>query len=55
MEGLDFRREWSTGRHVGIKAAAQNLADVAAMGATPLALLVSLRPPGTSRSTGRMG
>ena len=45
VEGYDFRREWSTPRHIGIKTAAQNLADIAAMGARPLALMVSLAAP----------
>jgi len=34
VEGHHFRTEWSTGRDVGARAAAQNLADAAAMGAT---------------------
>jgi thiamine-monophosphate kinase len=46
VEGHDFVLEWSGGYDVGVKAAAQNLADVAAMGATPRALLVSLAAPG---------
>ena len=45
VEGHHFRREWSTGRDVGYRAAAQNLADVAAMGALPTALLVGLVMP----------
>jgi thiamine-monophosphate kinase len=43
---VDFRRAWSGGTDVGIKIAAQNLADVAAMGARPLALVVALTAPG---------
>jgi thiamine-monophosphate kinase len=42
VHGRDWRDEWSTGADVGAKVAAQNLADVAAMGARPLALLVTL-------------
>jgi thiamine-monophosphate kinase len=46
VEGYDFRRDWSTAHDVGVKTAAQNLADLAAMGATPFALVVSLATPG---------
>ncbi|HTX25666.1 MAG TPA: thiamine-phosphate kinase [Streptosporangiaceae bacterium] len=46
LEGRHFRRDWSSGRDVGHKAAARSLADVAAMGAVPTALLVALAVPG---------
>ncbi|MEO7058652.1 MAG: thiamine-phosphate kinase [Lapillicoccus sp.] len=38
----DWRDAWSTGRDVGGKVVAQNLADVAAMGARPTGVLVTL-------------
>ena len=48
VEGVHFRLDWSTPEQVGRKAAAANLADVAAMGAVPTALLVGLAcPPDT--------
>lgn len=45
VEGRHFRRDWSRGHDVGRRAAAQNLADVAAMGARPTALVVGLVLP----------
>ena len=45
VEGADFRQEWAGGADVGAKVAAQNFADVAAMAARPLALVVSLAAP----------
>lgn len=45
VEGRHFRHEWSSGGDVGHKAAAQNLADIAAMGARPTTLLITLAAP----------
>ncbi len=45
VHGPDFRLAWSSAYDLGWKAAAVNLADVAAMGARPIALLVALAMP----------
>jgi thiamine-monophosphate kinase len=45
VEGRHFRRDWSSPADVGHRAAAANLADIAAMGAQPTALLVALCVP----------
>ena len=47
LEGRHFLRSWSSAYDVGVKAAARSLADIAAMGAVPTALLVALATPGT--------
>jgi len=47
IEGRHFRPDWSAATDIGVKAAAQNLADIAAMGALPTALLFGLAIPGT--------
>jgi len=48
VEGVHFRLDWSTPHQAGRKAVAANLADVAAMGAVPTALLVGLACPGST-------
>ena len=45
VEGRHFRRAWSSGEDVGWRAAMQNLADLAAMGARPTSLVVTLVAP----------
>jgi thiamine-monophosphate kinase len=45
VHGPDFRLEWSTPHQLGIKAAATNLSDVAAMGAKPTGMVVSIAAP----------
>src|SRR5439155_16018881 len=42
VEGVHFRLDWTTHRELGYKAAAVNLSDLAAAGAEPEALLVTL-------------
>jgi thiamine-monophosphate kinase len=45
VEGVHFRLDWTTYRELGYKAAAVNLSDLAASGADPEALLVTLSAP----------
>ena len=45
VERVHFRFEWTSWRDLGYKAAAVNLSDLAAMGAAPAGLLVSLTLP----------
>lgn len=46
VEGVHFRRDWSTAIDVGRKAAAASLADIAAMGARATSLVVGFGTPG---------
>jgi len=45
VQGVHFRLDWSSPEQVGHKAAAVNLADVAAMGARPTSLVVGFACP----------
>jgi len=45
VDGVHFRRDWSAPDDIGHRAAAASLADVAAMGARPTALVVGLAVP----------
>ena len=46
VENHDFKLDWSTAYDLGWKAVASNIADIAAMGAVPTALVVALTAPG---------
>ena len=45
VEGRHFRRDWSEPTDIGHRAAAANIADVAAMGARPTAVVIGLGIP----------
>lgn len=48
VQGVHFRLDWSDPEHIGRKAVAVNLADLAAMGAVPTSVLVGIAcPPDT--------
>jgi thiamine-monophosphate kinase len=49
VEGVHFRFDWTSWRDLGYKAAAVNLSDLAAMGASPAGLLVALNLPRETR------
>src|SRR5437667_7501196 len=46
VEGVHFRLDWISWRELGWRAAAVNLSDLAASGADPEGLIVSLAAPG---------
>jgi len=46
VEAVHFRLDWMSFRDLGFRAAAVNLSDLAASGADPIALIVSLAAPG---------
>lgn len=48
VEGVHFRLDWTSMRDLGWKAAAVNLSDLAASGAEPLGLVVTLAASGTT-------
>ncbi len=45
VEGPDFRRDWSRPDDIGYKAMTSNLADISAMGASPIGVIVALAAP----------
>ena len=47
VEGVHFRREWSSGYEIGRKITAANLADIYAMGGTPHHLVVAVSLTGS--------
>src|SRR5260370_41104983 len=51
LEGVHFRTDWLNFKEIGFRAAGAALSDLAADGATPVGLLVSLGvPPGNGKN-----
>jgi thiamine-monophosphate kinase len=50
VEGIHFRRDWSSPHDIGRKAIAANAADVEAMGASTTAFVVSFGAPGDTQA-----
>ena len=48
VEGVHFRSDWATGEQIGRRAALAAMADIAAMGAVPTALVVGLSAPAST-------
>jgi thiamine-monophosphate kinase len=55
VEGVHFRLDWISWRDLGFRAAAVNLSDLAASGAEPLGLVVTLAAPGSTRAEDVLG
>ncbi len=51
VDGVHFRTEWAGGEQIGRRAALASMADIAAMGATPTALLVGISAPPQTPTT----
>jgi thiamine-monophosphate kinase len=49
VEGVHFRLDWISWRDLGFRSAAVNLSDLAASGAEPLGLVLTLAAPGSTR------
>lgn len=45
VEGVEFRRDWSSAAEVGRKSVAVNVADLEAMGAKPVAMVIGFGIP----------
>src|SRR6476469_8829370 len=50
VEGVHFRLDWLSWRELGFRAAAVNLSDLAASGAEPLGLVVTLAAPSSTHA-----
>jgi thiamine-monophosphate kinase len=50
VEGVHFRLDWLSWRELGFRAAAVNISDLAASGAEPDALIVTLAAPGATEA-----
>lgn len=46
VEGVEFRRDWSSPSEIGRKSVAVNVADLEAMGANPVAMVIGFGVPG---------